>query len=69
MTFKRNTARLLVRIEAVIQESITNLNVTGEIPLATTPAKIRSSIAANRKQHVTYRPYIGTTDQATVFIN
>jgi len=51
VTFKRNTARLLVRIEAVIQESITNLNVTGEIPLGTTPAKIRPSIAENRKQH------------------
>jgi len=69
MTFKRNTACLLVRIEAVIQESITNLNVTGEIPLATTPAKILPGIAANRKQHVIYRPYSGTTDQGTVFVN
>jgi hypothetical protein len=57
-----------VRIQAVIQESITNLNVTGEIPLATTPAKIRPGIAANRKQHVTYRPYSGTTDQDTFFV-
>jgi hypothetical protein len=56
VTFKRNSACLLVRKEAVIQESITNLNVTGEIPLATTPAKIRPSIAANKKEHVIYRP-------------
>ena len=49
--------------------AITNLNVTGEIPLATALAKFRPSIAVNRKQHVIYRPYIGTSDQGTVFID
>jgi hypothetical protein len=41
---------VLVRREVVIQESVTNLNVTGEIPLATALAHLGPGIAAKRKQ-------------------